>query len=140
MNHADSDAPVVILVGHCGPDRALLRNAVLRHLSGSASSPQVVAAGSDGELAAALRPGAVLLVNRVLDGDFASESGVDIIRQVANGPVAVESILISNHADAQAAAVEAGARPGAGFGKAALFAQSTGEILRSAAFGRPHAS
>jgi CheY-like chemotaxis protein len=61
---------------------------------------------------------ALVLVNRVFDAD--GDSGMDLIRQVKADESlrAVPVLLVSNYADAQREAVEAGAEPG--FGKADL--------------------
>ena len=75
-------------------------------------------------------PEVLLLVNRELDGRFHSQSGIDLISEIAqqtDGPV---TMLISNLEDAQAQAVDAGAKPG--FGKSQLYDKSTTDILSGA--------
>jgi DNA-binding NarL/FixJ family response regulator len=117
----------VVLVGHCRPDSSYLRLAVL------AADPaaQVIRANDEAELAAALEHApALLLVNRRLDGDFADSSGIGLIRRLRRSHPHVKAMLVSNYADAQEAAVAAGALEG--FGKRHLSAPRTIELLRSA--------
>jgi CheY-like chemotaxis protein len=81
---------------------------------------EVVAADTQEEVLEKLRREsfALVLVNRVLDAD--GSSGLDLIRQIKADEQlrAMPVMLVSNHDDAQAEAVEAGAAPG--FGKAQL--------------------
>lgn len=60
----------------------------------------------------------LVLVNRILDAD--GDSGVELIRRFKTDEAlrAVPVLLVSNYADAQREAQEAGAEPG--FGKASL--------------------
>lgn len=109
-------APVtapVILVGHCGPDTSYLKMAIRKSLPGSAiraaNDPTVLAA----ELAA--NPAAILLVNRVLEPGFDSESGIELIASVKAAHPTARLLLVSNYPESQAEAVKAGALPG--FGK-----------------------
>jgi two-component system chemotaxis response regulator CheY len=103
----------VLLVGHCGPDTTFLRMAI------HSVDPQaaIVSAETEDELATVLTDGVdLLLANRVLDPEFGGSTlGVDLIRNVHAAHPALPCMLISNHADAQTAAVAAGAMPG--FGK-----------------------
>ncbi len=69
----------------------------------------------------------LLLVNRELDGRFDTQSGIDLISEIAqqtDGPVAM---LISNLEDAQGQAVAAGTKRG--FGKSQLYDKLTTDIL-----------
>lgn len=116
-----------VLVGHCGADSYSLSHAVSRAVPGS----KVIAADDVPSLDAALASPAVLLVNRVLDGSFATDSGVDLIASLASRHPKPTMLLISNYADAQAAAVAAGACPG--FGKSQLGSPATVDILRTLA-------
>ena len=61
---------------------------------------------------------ALVLVNRIFDAD--GDSGVELIRRVKADEAlrSIPVLLVSNYADAQREAVDAGAEPG--FGKAAL--------------------
>jgi hypothetical protein len=103
----------VVLVGHCAADTASL-TAFVR---GATDGATVARVNSDAELVAAVQPHSLLLVNRVLDGGFTTPSGQDIIERVLNKPNAPRAMLISNYADAQAAATAAGAQPGVGKGE-----------------------
>jgi hypothetical protein len=101
----------IALVGHCGPDAFMLRSA----LRSIAPEGDVVMVTSASACAAQVEHADLFLVNRVLDGDFASTSGQDLISQIlADRPEACV-MLVSNFADAQAEAESRGALPG--FGK-----------------------
>lgn len=122
----------VLLVGHCGPDSYALRGAVGSLAPGAA----ITMVNTAGELTSAIAAGAdLLLVNRVLDGRFDARDGVELIRSLAarrgaDAPASPTMMLISNFADAQGRAVEAGAAPG--FGKRDIYADSTRAMLRAA--------
>jgi hypothetical protein len=60
----------------------------------------------------------LLLINRTLDGGFDEEQGVELVRKLKTSYPAVKTMLISNYADAQSAAVAAGALEG--FGKSEI--------------------
>jgi hypothetical protein len=122
-------APTFVLVGHCGPDAAMLRMAVSR---GAPGAP-VVMARSDAELAPHLGPHAVLLVNRALDGDFQAATGQELIGAALRRNAPPAAMLISNHEDAQQEAMRLGAHRG--FGKSSLYAPETAEAIRTAARG-----
>ncbi len=117
----------IVLVGHCGPDTFMLRNAAGRFTPDAA----VIEAKSNAAAEAALQPGALLLVNRVLDGDFPDDRGIELIRDLARRANGARLMLISNFEDAQTQAVAAGAEPG--FGKADLYEASTGARMRGEA-------
>lgn len=118
----------VALVGHCVADSFLLKGVLGRVLPGA----EVVRLNDERTAGAEAGNADVVLVNRVLDGDFAETSGAAFIRRLREGrtgrPVA---ILVSNYADAQAAAQAAGAMPG--FGKADCGSAAAAARLRSAA-------
>jgi two-component system chemotaxis response regulator CheY len=114
----------VVLVGHCGPDVALLRTAVSRALP----EASIVSAGDETQLERHAHAGALLLVNRVLDGAYADRSGLDLIRRMNARPDGPAAILVSNYPEWQERAVAAGAMPG--FGKRDLFVESTAVRLR----------
>src|SRR4051812_8011698 len=102
----------VALVGHCGPDSSFLRIAVSR----VGKDVQVVSADDARELKHVLDAGVdLLLLNRQLDFGFDDHEGVDVIRKVRPAYPGVKMMLVSNYAEAQAAAVAEGALPG--FGK-----------------------
>lgn len=127
---ADS-APRVILVGHCGPDSFLLRGAVSRALPGAI----IQSADDQATLAHLMGPDALLLINRVLESGFDTESGIDLIRSIAQSRSGVRMMLISNYPDAQRQAEQAGAYPG--FGKRDVYSDETFGRLRQAATGEP---
>jgi hypothetical protein len=124
------DSPSVLLVGHCGPDSYALKSAVGRFLPGAA----VEFVHDQPTLERKLPSADLVLINRVLDGGFASETALDVIAALAPGARA-RFLLISNYPEAQAAAVQAGALPG--FGKAEMNAPTAKERLL-AAMARPH--
>lgn len=72
----------------------------------------------------------LLLINRVIDGDFESTSGVRLIEELSQMSDPPLMMLISNYPEAQNEAVAAGAIRG--FGKAQLYLENTASILRGA--------
>lgn len=118
----------IALIGHCGPDAWMLKSMVRRALDGA----EVVMINSRGDLDSSIERLDLLLVNRVLDGDFENESGLDLISSIAEsaGELKPAAILISNYEDAQAAAEQAGAKPG--FGKSDLHSEEAANRLRAA--------
>ena len=104
----------VLSVGQCGADHGGISYA-LRAL-GAEATP----AATEAEALERLLEGAfnLVLVNRVFDAD--GGSGLDFIRRIKADEAlrATPVMLVSNYADAQREAVEAGAEPG--FGKASL--------------------
>lgn len=103
----------ILLVGHCTPDNFAMRMALGRYAPGV----EFVAVHDTAGLRA--HAGAVgLLVNRKLDGDFGTGSGLELLAGLDAG-VRARSALISNLADAQAEAQELGAI--AGFGKSEMY-------------------
>ena len=121
-----SSLRTVALVGHCGPDMFMLKTAVGRALPGAS----IVFVNDVDALSEYRTPEALLLVNRELDGRFRSQSGIDLISEIAQqtgGPV---TMLISNLEGAQAQAVAGGAKPG--FGKSQLYDKLTTDLLTGA--------
>ncbi len=121
-----NSAQTVVLVGHCSPDMFMLKTAVARALP----EASIVSVNDVDALSEYRTPETLFLVNRELDGRFHSQSGIDLIAEIAqqtDGPV---TILISNLEDAQAQAAAAGAKPG--FGKSQLYDKSTTDILSGA--------
>jgi two-component system chemotaxis response regulator CheY len=114
----------ILSVGQCGFDHGSISR-VLRAEFGAEVEPAATAE----EALAALRRGghALVLINRVFDAD--GGAGLELIRRIKSEAPATPVMLVSNFADAQAQAVEAGALPG--FGKAALTAPQTLERLRA---------
>jgi len=116
----------IALVGHCGPDAFALRSAAGSLVPGAEVSMVTDEAG----LRAALESADLLLINRVLDGAFGTDSGVELIRILAASEVGPALMLVSNYAEALAEAEAAGAMPG--FGKREMYAEETGRKLRDA--------
>ncbi|MBL4592105.1 MAG: hypothetical protein JKY96_09120 [Phycisphaerales bacterium] len=105
----DIQNKAIALVGHCGPDAFALQSAVRGFIRGAE-----VHRVNDQTKLHEMMPGlSLLLVNRVLDGEFEVESGIEFIRGL--GDDAPPAMLISNFADHLQASIEAGAQPG--FGK-----------------------
>jgi CheY-like chemotaxis protein len=105
----------VLDVGNCVPDHASIRSLIENHFDA-----KVVQAHGPDEALATLRRGAIdlVLVNRKLDRDYTD--GLDIIKRIKADAelAATPCMLITNHADQQALAVQAGAE--LGFGKLEL--------------------
>lgn len=117
-------------MGHCGPDSSYLRMTV----SSVDRSAQVISADDDESLRRALKDGVdLLLFNRVLDFGFDETEGIAMIRALRKQHPNVRMMLVSNYADAQSAAVAAGALPG--FGKRDLGSARVKDLLRQAILG-----
>lgn len=119
-------AKTVLLIGHCGPDVTYLRMA----LRAAAPEATIISVDGDDQLPRLLAGADAALVNRELDGDFNEAGGVELIKRLRPLYPAVKFILISNYADAQAAARAAGAMPG--FGKRDIGSPVATNILISA--------
>ena len=115
----------VILVGHCGADTSSLYRIV-----GDAAPGVTVTASHDPASLATAGPDSLLLVNRMLEGAFSEDTGVELIKAIASRPTPPKLMLISNYADAQAAAVKNGAMPG--FGKSEMWDASVKEKIKAA--------
>ncbi len=117
----------VVLVGHCGPDSSYLQMAV------KAAGPDVsvVAADDEATLQRAIEGGVELvLLNRLLDYGFEEEEGVELIARLRRTHPNLKTMLVSNYADAQAAAVAAGAL--SGFGKREIGNPKVKQLLENA--------
>jgi len=124
---APSQITTVVLIGHCGMDSSSLTHAV-RDALGDVT---VIGIDSQAELTNYATGEHLWLINRKLGWGFDSSKGVMLIKQFADqadGPVLM---LVSNLADAQAQAVEAGGVEG--FGKAQVRESATLDRLREAA-------
>ncbi len=121
-------SPKIALVGHCGPDSFMLRSCVERAVDGA----EIHMLKSDRAVEESAADMDLLLVNRVLDGDFRNASGIDLIRSLRErmGDGAPAMMLVSNYAEAQDEALRVGALPG--FGKSELYDEQTLEKIRSA--------
>jgi DNA-binding response OmpR family regulator len=117
----------VLLVGHCGPDGSYLRQAVKAALG----EVKFILADDNQELDHALAENPdLILLNRELTYGFEPPTGVEMIRALKLRGVATNMMLVSNHADAQAQALAAGAAPG--FGKREIGSPKVTEVLRAA--------
>jgi two-component system chemotaxis response regulator CheY len=105
----------VLSVGQCGPDHSAISRMLTRRFG-----VEVIAADQANDALAALRGGPIdlVLVNRKLDCDYTD--GLEIIRQIKADTALkhVPCMLVSNYAEHQKTAAEAGAEYG--FGKAEL--------------------
>jgi len=114
----------VLSVGNCSLDHGTIRRLIEKGFDA-----EVVGAEGTDDALAALRQGGfdLVLANR----QFASGEGVgiDLIRQIKADPALASTpvMLVSNYADAQQAAIAAGAEPG--FGKAELALEQTRQKL-----------
>src|SRR5690348_16948431 len=118
----------VLSVGQCMADHGSIARTL-----GRSFGAEVVPADTADEALEQLHKGtfALVLVNRILDTD--GSPGLEVIRALKSDAQGsdIPVMLVSNHDEAQAQAVEAGAAPG--FGKAALgrpeMLQRVGAIL-----------
>ena len=117
----------VALVGHCGPDSSFLRMAVMAADRGI----KVMAADDSDELNELLNDGVdLVLFNRELGWGFDQTQGVEVIRTLRATHPHVKTMLVSNYAEAQAAALAAGAVPG--FGKREIGTPRVAQVIRQA--------
>ena len=114
----------IALVGHCAADTHMLADWVNRMAKGV----PVVSIGDTQALESCAQPETLVLINRVLDGLFETDGGIDLIRMLSQRKNAPLMMLISNYDDAQQAAVEAGAIRG--FGKSSLQDSDTTTLLQ----------
>lgn len=116
----------VALVGHCGPDMSYLMLAV-----NSAAKVSIDRINDQAALQKFLsNDSGVMLVNRVLDGDFTDDDGLALIARARALNPQIKAMLISNFDDAQAGAMKAGALPG--FGKRDIGSAKAKQLLRDA--------
>src|SRR5690606_15944113 len=105
----------VLDVGQCGMDHSAIRSLITTRFDAD-----VDRAHSIEEALSAMRKFSynLVLVNRILDAD--GREGLELIRQAQADEQlkAIPIMMVSNYADAQAAAIAAGAQPG--FGKSQL--------------------
>lgn len=126
-------SPLVVLVGHCGPDTSYLRMAVQKALPGS----PIRSAHDETELDQLLAaipgedPQPILLINRALESGFASETGVELVAHIHRKRPLSKLLLVSNFPEAQEEAVKNGALPG--FGKREIGSAKVISLLQEAA-------
>jgi len=121
-----SEIQRIALVGHCGPDAAMLKHTLQRFANGAT----VELVTDEAQLQRVLTGEALLLVNRVLDGDFSVEQGVMLIRELAGRSDGPRFMMVSNLDEAQRQAEQAGAYPG--FGKNDLGGEKMQQRLHAA--------
>jgi hypothetical protein len=114
----------IALVGHCGPDAFALQSSVMGFVPGAVMHRL----NSMDELAAMMDKLSLLLVNRVLDGSFDSDSGIELIRGLGEG--SPPAMLISNFPESLEESVAAGAVMG--YGKRGMRSQEAENALKSA--------
>ena len=113
--------------GHCGPDSSYLRIAVKSALK----DVVLLSADDNPSMNHALEQGVdLVLLNRELGYGFEPDTGVEMIYELKQRQPDLHIMLISDSAEAQAAAVAAGALPG--FGKRQVTSPKVKEILRDA--------
>lgn len=116
----------VVLVGHCGFDASSLASTVRRALD---EAVPIRTIDSEQDLASHMSPRSLLLINRVLDGGFGIDSGVELIQRLGQQEQRPLMMLISNYPNAQQEAQSAGAMPG--FGKSQLHDPAVAQRLRA---------
>ena len=102
-----TDSPTITLVGHCRPDIFALTAAVRGYIP----KANVTSINSIDQMSDLTD---LYLVNRILDGSFPNESGIELIANLPDG--SPPAILITNIEEHAQTALQAGAKPG--FGKA----------------------
>lgn len=118
----------VVLVGHCGPDSWMLKSVVGRALPGA----NIAFASDHAATIQAAASANLLLINRVLDGEFEDLSGIALIDTLRDLPTRRAALmLVSNLPDAQTQAEAAGAAPG--FGKSNAGSPLAADRIRHAA-------
>jgi len=117
-------APRLALVGHCTPDAFALTSAI----KGALPKAQIDRLDSHEGVAQAADEYDLLLVNRVLDGDFPDTSGIALIGALS--AAGARTMLISNYPESIEQSVRAGAVPG--FGKTDMRSDKAAEALRGA--------
>ncbi len=118
------EAKHIALVGHCGPDSFALQSAICGFVPGAI----VHRVNDQGELEGLMPTLSLLVVNRVFDGEFETDSGIEYIRGL--GDDAPPAMLITNFAEHMNAAMEAGAV--LGFGKQNMRSAEAEAALKNA--------
>lgn len=123
----------ILSIGQCAADHAGIRWFLTSSIDGL--DVDAAASEADATVALAARRYDLVLVNRLLDRD--RSSGIDLIRRMkGDGRLSdVPAMLVSNLADAQNRAVEAGAL--AGFGKADLDDAALARVVAAIGSERP---
>lgn len=116
----------VLLVGHCGFD-----SGSLTHLVSDTMGIKAVRVNSDAALKKQADASTLLLINRVLDGDFQAGDGVALVEEIASQSDAPKMMVITNYPDVQQKAQAAGALEG--FGKNDMGDAGVSQRLKSLA-------
>ena len=117
----------IALIGHCGPDSSYLKAIIHK----AAKDATILFADSDEELNTVLQQDVdLLLFNRELGYGFSDSLGVNSIARLRASNYKAKMMLISNHPDAQEAAVNVGALPG--FGKREIGTPRVLKLLQEA--------
>lgn len=114
----------IALVGHCGPDAFALKSSIM----GFVANAQVEIITSLTDFQARMPLFDLYLVNRVLDGQFPDESGIELIRE--NHPDNPPMMLISNFPQSLQEAVNAGGVMG--YGKRSMRSEEARIALHNA--------
>ncbi len=117
----------ILIVGQCHADGPAMVEQFQRELPGvdvrEVSSATDLQRQSPG-------PDTLVMINRVLEGGYDTDSGIDLISKLRQSPTPPATMLITNYPQWQQKAVEAGALPG--FGKSALYDKATTQLVKSA--------
>jgi response regulator RpfG family c-di-GMP phosphodiesterase len=115
----------VLNVGHCDFDHGNIQTLIASHFAADVTRARTAQQAFE---FAQQQTWDLILINRVFEED--GDSGLDLIHALKADPVTRSNpvMLVSNYADAQRAAIEAGAVPG--FGKASLNTAATLEELK----------
>lgn len=116
--------PRVLDVGQCNMDHGHIDRLLAEKFGAQVDRSDTIAEAVKAVLANRYD---LVLVNRILDTN--GDEGIDLIRQLKaeESTRDTNAMLVSNYADAQEAAVAAGAKPG--FGKASLNDDATLQAL-----------
>ncbi|PCI10116.1 hypothetical protein COB72_04300 [bacterium] len=114
----------IALVGHCGPDAFALQSSIMGFVPGAV----LHRLNSMDDLVGMMDQLSLLVVNRVLDGQFGTESGIEFISNLATG--SPPAMLISNFPESLEESVAAGAVMG--YGKQKMRSPEAESALKSA--------
>ena len=129
-NLIPAETPRVLSVGQCGLDHRTIADYLAYRFGAEVERASGLDDARDAMKSSRYD---LVLVNRVLDED--GSSGLELIRAIKADPAlpSVPVMLVSNHDDAQEAALGLGASPG--FGKSSLQSDAT-RVRISAVLGR----
>ena len=119
----------ILVVGHCLRDTFMLKSKMQQLFP----DVNVDSCNSHSDLKAKANSSTLLLVNRVLDGAFGSDAGIELIADFAKIDNAPKQMLISNFAESHQQAMAVGALMG--FGKSEMGSSQTEEKLKKVVLG-----